>query len=416
MRTKILNSKSLVITVFCILTHGCTADLAEESPDGLEIRLDCGEFSTRSSITSEDGIWDVNLFVFSEDGMEEFHSYTAFGKAKENEVELYAKLVKSREYTVAAFANAGFDIGDFPDWKALEKWKYYLAYPDGGNRGIPMCGICENFLHDGKSEAEIRMERLMSRISIRLDKSQLDKDIDFHVMRATVGNCPKCITAFTSGTSDGDADFFAYGYSSEWFSDKWQSVPVNLYMLENMQGHFDSSKCSYVELEIDYNSPECHSSSEKGLIYRFYIRENDSFNVSRNSIYNVTVCPRHNGLMCEDDWRVDKSSLVYYKNEPKLEIIPAGSTIDGRFYEHFYRMAKGGSRHFELSKGPENMEVHFREDLLQDEKNDGRAEYIMDPDGKGFTVKSLGKVCSSAMEIQAGEPLNDYIMLVIEME
>lgn len=40
----------------------------------------------------------------------------------------------------------------------------------------------------------------------------------------------------------------------------------------------------------------------------------------------------------------------------------------------------------------------------------------MDPDGKGFTVKSLGKVCSSAMEIQAGEPLNDYIMLVIEME
>lgn len=398
------------------MTAGCTAELNDGEYGSTEIILDCGEEACRSSISSEDGIWDVNLYVFAENGMEEFHRYIEYGNALHISTEISVRLVKSREYTIVAFANAGFDTGDFQDWQTMKKWKYYLAYPDGGNRGIPMCGVCEGFLHDGNAKVTVQLERLMSRISIRLDKSRLDKDIDFHIMRATIGNCPKCMTPFSESPRE-NADYFAYGYSCEWFSDKWDSAPVNVYMLENKQGHLDRNRCSYVELEIDYNSPECHSSDSRGLVYRFYIRENDSYNVLRNSIYNITVCPRANGLMCDDDWRVDKSSLIYEKDtSARLEIIPEGTDIDGRFYAHFFRMAKGESRHFVISKNPENMDIHFREDLLQDEKNEGRAEYIMDDNQKGFTVKSLGKTCSTAMEIHAGDPLNSSIMLVIEIE
>mgnify|MGYP003321562764 CR=1 FL=1 len=51
-----------------------------------------------------------------------------------------------------------------------------------------------------------------------------------------------------------------------------------------------------------------------------------------------------------------------------------------------------------------------------DEKEDGRMEYTMDDDGRGFTAKSLGKACLSMMDIRAGEPLNEDITVCISVE
>ena len=135
--------------------------------------------------------------------------------------------------------------------------------------------------------------------------------------------------------------------------------------------------------------------------------------VQRNCHYTVTVCPQRDGLLCEDSWRVDKSALMERNAEPYLKIQPRGTVVDGIFYENYYELTRGEEMHFTVVHSPSNMKIWLRDDLVEDEMNDGRALYTMDADGNGFTVKSLGRVCTTIMEIMAGPPLNGSITIAI---
>lgn len=372
------------------------------------VELDCGRMQTRSGGYDEDLVWDVNLFVTGCEGIAEEHVYCRFDPPVKGIIPFELSLLREREYSIYAFANAGYDMGQ-RNGRELAGMKFYIPYPDSFDHGMPMSGMAEDVTIADGSALPLRMERLVSKVSVSLDRSRLDRGLDFHIAGIRVGNCPRCALAFRESKAEGGGDLFPSGYYAE------GTDMTEVYLLENRQKRMDADLCSYVEMEIDYRSDHFYTEGGRGLIYRFYLRENDSFDVMRNCHYHITVCPEQDGLLCDDSWRVDRRGLVTWKGDPYLKIIPEGTSVDGVFYDHYYEMDRNTSRHFDLAYSPSYMELWLRDDLVDDEKADGRALYEMDADGKGFTVTSLGKECTTMMEIHAGAPLNDYEMIAIRV-
>lgn len=371
------------------------------------IVLNCGRIETKATDADEDAIWDINLYVFGEGGLLEDHRYIPYSSPMYGKIHLASDLIMHREYTVAAFANAGYDMG-MMNWDDFKNISYHLPRPDGFTHGMPMLGKTMKYSPSQELESlNINMERLLSKVTVRLDRSRLDRDVDFNVALVRVGNCPKTAGILPPSRIENPSDVFQSGYYSN-------GGDVNeLYLLENMQGVLDKELCSYIELDIDYESPTYYTEGGHCLKYRFYLREGNSYMVQRNCHYTVTVCPQKDGLLCEDSWRVDKSALIERDAEPYLKIRPRGTVVDDVFYENYYELHLGEEMHFDLVHFPSGMKVWLREDLVEDERNDGRALYTMDDDGNGFTVKSLGRVCTTIMEIMAGPPMNDSVTIAI---
>lgn len=371
------------------------------------IVLNCGRIETKATDADEDAVWDINLYIFGEGGLLEDHKYIRYPSPMYGKIHLTSDLIIHREYTVAAFANAGYDMGamNLDDFKGSS---YHLPRPDGFTHGMPMLGKVMKYKPSQESESlNINMERLLSKVTVKLDRSRLDRDVDFNVALVRVGNCPKLAGILPPSRIESPSEVFQNGYYTN-------GVDVNeLYLLENMQGELNKDLCSYIEIDIDYESPSYYTEGGRCLKYRFYLREGNSYLVQRNCHYTVTVCPQRDGLLCEDSWRVDKSALIERNAEPYLKILPRGTVVDEIFYENYYELSLGEEMHFDLAHFPSNMKVWLRDDLVEDERNDGRALYTMDNDGNGFTVKSLGRVCTTVMEIMAGPPMNDSVTIAI---
>lgn len=382
----------------------CSRPAVEECRE-LVIVTQCGETKAYSG-QQENGIWDLNLFITGEKGKAEYHRYTAFDNPVTDRVVEKFRLLYGRDYCVYAIANAGFDLGA-QDSGSLDNCRLSLVYPDHFERGLPMAARKNLTIQRGADE-ELRLERLVSKLTVRLDRSALDKDVSLDIAGAKVGNCPRWVRPFgTFRAEDAGEDFFPAGYSTE------GGDVLDLYLAENVQDEKNESLCSYIEMDMDYSSDKYYTEGGNCLKYRFYIRENNGYRVERNSHYRVVVKPERDGLLCEDSWRVDKSGLLVWSGEPYLKISPEGSTLDGVYYSSYYEMDRGESLHFALASFPKDMKVWLREDLVQDELEDGRIEYRMDDDGLGFTAASLGTACTSMMEIHAGSPLDDYLMICI---
>lgn len=364
-----------------------------------KICLDCSIPETRAESVEENTIWDVNVFVLGYGGILEQHKFIRYGGGRRDGADVDVDLLAGREYTVYAFANAGYDLGNM-DEEMLEDFRFHLQRADMTVPGMPMSGKTGRITAEDGKNIRLELKRLAGKVTVRLDRSLLDKDVDFHISGVKVGNCPRWVKAYSPSAIGSPDDSFPSGYYSR------GGDVTELYLLENLQGHLDPDLCSYIELDIDYASDRYYSDGKNGLIYRFYLREGNSYMVERNCHYTVTVCPEKDGLLCEDSWRVDKSRLIAVEDESYLRIAPGGSTMDGIYYEHYYEMERGSSLHFDLSFAPKNMEVRLREDLVEDELEDGRAEYTMDADGRGFTVRSIGGSGLSMMEILSGSPLN----------
>lgn len=371
------------------------------------IVLNCGRIETKATDADEDAVWDINLYIFGEGGLLEDHKYIRYPSPMYGKIHLTSDLIIHREYTVTAFANAGYDMGamNLDDFKGSS---YHLPRPDGFTHGMPMLGKVMKYKPSQESESlNINMERLLSKVTVKLDRSRLDRDVDFNVALVRVGNCPKLAGIPPPSRIESPSEVFQNGYYTN-------GGDVNeLYLLENMQGELNKDLCSYIEIDIDYESPSYYTEGGRCLKYRFYLREGNSYLVQRNCHYTVTVCPQRDGLLCEDSWRVDKSALIERNAEPYLKILPRGTVVDEIFYENYYELSLGEEMHFDLAHFPSNMKVWLRDDLVEDERNDGRALYTMDNDGNGFTVKSLGRVCTTVMEIMAGPPMNDSVTIAI---
>lgn len=420
MMRKSLNINSLPVLIFAAVLTGCSPVCPDPESGILEIDFTVsGQEAVKSADPGPDVINDLNIFIINKEGIVEDHRYIR------NSVSYSTRLIKGLEYTAVAFANFGYDVKGFDTYDALKKYRYHIAYPDEYSRGMPMCGKVENInLKDKK--IEVKLERLMSRISLRIDRSGLDKGIEFNVMSVSIGNCPRSVCPLTKSRAENNMDVFKTGFMKSFGEadalnmDKSPGLSgeVCLYMLENMNGDLlpeaetDRDKmldknpamsevCSYIELRAEYKSKEFISRPEEYLVYRFYLGHGKgNFDIIRNCSYRFTVRPEGNGLS-EDSWRVDKSGLGR-TGKAKIKLLP-GTYIEGKV---------GESIRIRAETTPPNAFMQIGLEELEFDKERGIYDYAIDDDGRGVTLelKSRG---SGILYFEAGYPTSDSAAAVI---
>lgn len=337
MKNLLFNTVSVM--VLCITAIACetlhTGTISEDSEYEYTLNFLSGEIcSVRSMTPDEDRISDINLFIFNGQKALEKHLYITENQLIQtgNLHSYRLKLLKNCKYYIYAFANAGYSV-NIDNYDDLMKKKYYFTYPDDFSIGLPMTGMTETTISD-KGNIDILLKRMVSKISVRIDRSRINDDISFNVKSIQIGGCPRSAFLFCDSKAVCEGDVFVVGYRKDetdanllnMEESQHKSFPVSLYMFENMQGdqlhgaishkdkHFPkgdlrSKICSYIEIVIDYISPTMVSNPKKGLIYRFYLGDNPvNFDVRRNTHYKVTVIPEGNGLN-GDDWHIDKEFL-----------------------------------------------------------------------------------------------------------
>lgn len=440
---------------------GCTGDGTRE----VTICASCLEPEIKSADPQEDKIFNANLYIYDANGLLETHVYQEFagsggsgsGSANGSDgggagsVTMKVRTVLGRRCNVYFIANAGYQMPDF-SFQQIKDFRWHMAYPDDYARGMIMAGMLENVII-GNNTLEIALERVMAKLSLRMDRSLLGEDVEMSVREVRVGNCPRNVLLFGESCVGMAGDVFNIGFTRDGRQAMMLdtrdahglSSEISLYLLENMPSPdvIDGQKvpnrdlASYVEIHMDYLSDKYFTDSGQSLVYRFFIRDggnspngNDALiaggggspeaeaAVHRNCHYHVTVRPHADGLGCDDSWRVDKSGLSVYSGKPYLKLVPSGTTVDGIFYANYYTMGTDDSMHFRVNRYPPSMRISLREDLVEDELVEGRAVYTLDSDNMGFTVKAMGRRCVTMMEIIPSEPLTDkdLEMIVIEIE
>lgn len=322
----------MLLTVICMTAlTGCRINLPEDRNSEkamLTVRLSGSSMTNRSVMPDEDVITDAWILVYDDSGMLE-------AELKGHDAGM--RLTSGRSYTVLAYAN----MGRIPVSVKLEEmmnYRHCLESPYDYENGLPMCGIVSDLHMDQDTVLDMRLERLMSKVSIKVDRSRLGEGIEMNVSRVLVGNCPAEVLVFQESRLTDSRECFDVGFEREdtaplnSLDADGKSDALSLYLLENMQGRFSADSpasesgkvfspddvrkdiCSYIEMEFDYHSDSLYY-SDKALIYRFYIGDGlNSLDVERNCHYHITVCPEGDGLS-EDIWRIEKSGLHSYVQE-----------------------------------------------------------------------------------------------------
>lgn len=402
-----------------IIAAGCSLQTEERDEYvTATISLTGGNMATKAADPDESLITDISLMVFDEYGDAEECVWLTDGRTVHR-----TRLIKGKEYIICACANFGYQV--YADnISELEEITYHIAYPDEYREGIPMYARTEAVIGtDG--EITVALERLMSKISLRIDRSLLSEDVEMNVRSVLIGNCPRVTKVFTDNKVNDEDDCFPAGFyrneleTSVLNQDAGEGISreISLYMLENLQGgmypHIDkdsdkifdsdelkSRTCSYIELEMEYIS-DTYKSGSKGLIYRFYLGEDrNSLDVRRNTHYRVTVTPEDNGLT-ENSWRVDKSGLTYIG--PTSLVQYPSSYIEGKI---------GDRIHIWCELTPEDAPFDVGTSYMEDDRKTGIYDYELDKDGHGATLTLTGPG-AGLIYMEAGPPINDAALFYI---
>lgn len=408
----------------------CSRDTSSYDMAEAMLTLSTGTMSvTRTTDPDEERITDLNIFIFDENGSLERHVFLGRNSlpSTKNGIEYRFTWLRGKKCQVYACSNFGFDIAGISSTEDLKEYRYHLSYPDEYSRGVPMCGKSDiTVIDNNNSIINVKMERLMAKISLSIDRRKLNKNISFNVRSVRIGGCPKSAALFSPSAAEGSNDVFSNGYMKS-YSDADDlnidektgiSREVNVYMLENRQGNLlpdaktekdkilDSSDalsevCSYIELKAEYKSDSLFTGPEEYLIYRFYLGDAPSnFDVVRNCHYHITVVPSGSGIE-EDSWRIDKSNLYRY-GKTAITVHPA-KYLEGKV---------GEDLHIWAEVNPEGARMEFGKEELEYDKSRGIYDYTMDQDNHGVTLhlKSPG---SGIVYIEAGAPADAAEMVAI---
>ncbi len=411
------------------MENGAAEGVDEPGGAVTKIAFQTGGYSaTRSESPDEDLISDVNVFIFNSLGLLEEKSYVKASALTQNDDGDYCyatSLLVGNSYSVYVCANIGFEMSCSTEAEVLA-YRFYLAYPDDYRIGVPMSGVRKNYRYAGESEIVVPMHRAMAKVSISVDRSALNDDVEFLVTRVMVGNCPKSVNMFVDSSVEGSDDVYTVGFNRSdgavgnlnVSASGQVSGEVSLYMMENLQGSplgdIDSyadkvfedgdagmNICSYIEMEVDYFSDTYYSEEGKSLIYRFYLGESPSdFNVQRNCHYHITVRPEGNGLSL-GDWRVDKSGLGY-RGTTSITVYPS-NIVTGDI---------GDKLHVYCVIDPEDAPFDVGLEELEFDKENGIYDYVVDEDGMGVTLTLL-KSGTGILYFEAGWPINDAAAVLV---
>lgn len=326
--------KQYLIFLFLVVLGACSRE--QEPTVSIALILNTqGSYATRAGDPDDIRITDYNLYIFNAFGVLEERVFVPYRSLKlvDGKVQYNTTLLRDVPYTILATANLGYEL-PFRTLDEAREYRYHMAYPDEFTQGIPMAAYQEGITVGDDAMLEVPLERLMARIELSIDRSQLQADVQFKVTEVRVGACPSSVQLVGPSKVSGPQETFNRGYGKTGTevsalnegSGAGLSRSVCVYLLENCQGDLldnvitDSGKvfadgtyqdiCSYIEIKAEYHSPTWHTRVGDRIIYRFYLGESlNNFDVFRNTWYRITVCPRGDGLS-EDSWRVNKEALT----------------------------------------------------------------------------------------------------------
>ena len=413
---------SCLILTSVMLQTGC---MRMSAPTEISVKVpvffDAGSIRTKATDPEEDLISDVSLMIFDEDGNAEECLWLPEAGAGTT-----VNLTKGNSYSIRACANFGYQV--YADkMQELDEVTYHMAYPDEYREGMPMYAAIDGFIAGESEDLRVVFERLMAKISLKMDRSRLSEGVMMNVRAARIGNCPKSVLVCGPSKVSSHDQCFAAGFSRGEF----ETVPLNisgpgsisgtvdLYMLENMQGDMtpeisedhekvfspddpQSRICSYVEMELEYMSDTKYSAS-RNLIYRFYLGDGrNNLDVERNCHYAITVRPEDDGLS-GDGWRVDKSGLM-----------DRGPVTFASYPESYIRADVGDKVHIWCEFTPAQAPFDVGISYMEDDKAEGIYDYEIDPDGHGAVLTLTGPG-TGLIYMKAGDPVNEAALFVIEV-
>lgn len=420
-----------ILNLLAVFLTGCTRVLpATDVVRTAEVAIEIGwghHYISKAALPDETQVSDISLMIFDEAGFLEREIYLyAENGSWDNNVSTVVTLLNSTGYTFCACANFGYPVS-VARLEDLNEVTYHMTYPDEYRKGIPMYALKDAVISAGQG-IRLDLTRLMARIDVRMDRSELDEDISLEVTGVRIGNCPKKVRVFKKSRAESEDDCFPTGFSHRdedcrplnMISHNGMSEGISLYMLENMQGDFSQPPisshtqkvfgendirkriCSYIEIQMEYSSGTKYSAS-KPLIYRFYLGEDaNSLDMERNCLYTVTIVPQGDGLS-GSGWRIDKSGISY-KGTPYLNAYPSS----------YIRGDIGDSVHVWCEVFPPDAPFDVGLEYMIADKSEGVYDYRIDDDGHGAVLTFTGPG-SGLIYMEAGEPVNDAALFVIEV-
>lgn len=393
-----------LFAIFLTLVICCTKADNHTPETNLSIRLHSGRLCTRSMDPEENKISDLNVFLFNSEGYLEYSKFISrreFVAAGDGTAEIQLRTILGQQCAVYVCANFGYEINGISSIEDLESSRYYLAYPDEYSKGIPMTGKWTGTVKSAGSAIDIGLVRMMSKISLRIDRSALSPGIKMNIRSVEIKQCPKSALLFGKSKAENATDVFQNGFIKTYAeadelnveASEGVSREVSLYMLENMQGDIlkgitsekdkvlgdnspEAGVCSYIEVKAEYFSDKLHTPSGGYLIYRFYLGESpENFDIERNCLYTFTIRPSGNGLD-ETSWRVDKKSLETKDSSGSIVIHPS-DYIEGSVGDDIHVRAEIVGDTVDFNLGIEELEY----DRLR-----GIYDYTTDSDGFGVTL------------------------------
>lgn len=302
--------RTALASLFLLTLGGCDSiHPIHPGPDAVAVHLRFVGETTATKTGDPDAslISDVNLFLFTPDGFLTDRLYFSGDSAS-------LRLPRRSELMLCACTNLGFALDGIGSLEELKAWRYYLIFPDGYARGLPRACVLERLtVGDDAMSLDLPTVPLFSRFTLSMDRTALDPQIRIRVRSARVGGCPNSITPFAPSRAESQAHLFAQGFIREGLEADplnremagGRSGEIELYALENLQQE-RSELCSYIELDVDYQSPRYWSAGDRYLTYRFYAGED--YRVERGVQYRYLIRPRGDGLD-GDGWSVDRTRL-----------------------------------------------------------------------------------------------------------
>lgn len=413
----------IIISAVYPLLIGCTDNLENNAERFVSIRFSTDNLACRSMDPEEEKISDISLWVFDEYGKLEESIWLEQSHGKPCNL----SLLVGKKYRVISCANFGYKI-QISDITSLEDIRFHLAYPDEYRNGIPMMADTDYITLPKDGVITLKFIRLMSKISIQMDRSRLSYDVKMNVCGIKIGNCPRSASVFRESRARNADDCFPLGFNKEGeecyvlntTKSNGLSYPISLYMLENMQGKFSETPisndyekifetydprqetCSYIELDIDYLSSD-KVSKDGYLKYRFYLGEDlNDLSVERNCHYQITVRPEDDGLK-EDSWRVDKR-YISSTLSPTFSYYP----------DSYIRGDIGDIVHLGCRFTPSDAPFDVGLEYMENDKKEGIYDYVIDADGHGATITLTGPG-SGLIYMSVGPPVNDAALWFIEV-
>lgn len=396
-----------VLSFLCACTdEGSLQDYSPASPDSDEIgtvivdlsREGYADIATRSSfIWSDTDIKDIELVVTDESGNVKKVLYSTSTSS------LSFIGTVGHTYNVWAAANIGGKINvsalsDFTSGKRSVK------YSEIASRGIPMYSVDGSgqpgpatvTVEKGGSHLTVYLERMMAKVSFRVDKSKLDNPSSFTVKGVKIYNAINSYSPFTSDVKQahsGSVDHSFDKASSSDISALNGGSAIDLYAFENMQGTLlpgnsdpwkkvpsqiigSADYCTYLEMDCSYASG---GKTFNKVSYRMYLGDDatTNFDVKRNTRYAVTLIPTeaeidgHSG-----SWKVETSD---WDDERSLEFSSKSVTLD---------CLQSGS--VSIVRSPSDLEYDFSYDTV-------------DAAAAGVTITRTGDVVSIVNNVELAE-------------